>query len=328
MPEAIRNRLAETRSADPYQNLAFEELLFLDEFPGATLYLWQNERTVVIGRYQNAWKECRAQLLADEGGRLARRSSGGGAVFHDLGNLNFTFLVPRERYDLEKQLAVIQSAAASFGIAAERSGRNDLVLAGTGAKFSGNAFRFTKTRALHHGTLLISVDRERMARYLAPSPEKLRAKGIESVRSRVTNLAEQNPAVTVDSMAAALKTAFGNAYGAYDAVDEALYPPDALSEAAARYASWDWRFGQTPPFDIELSHRFSYGELTLLLSLENAHVTACAVQSDALDTAFLDGIPVLLTGAAFSPAALSARFTSLGSPDGAETAAWLAGLTF
>ncbi len=180
-------RLLLSRDTNPHRNLAREEALLLGFDGGASadavLYLWQNASTVVIGRNQNAWRECRTQQLEADGGTLARRTTGGGAVFHDLGNLNFSFLMPRAAYDLHRQLGVVQAAVRAFGIECEFSGRNDL-LAG-GRKFSGNAFRFTKDGALHHGTLMVKVDPERMAKYLQVSKEKLEAKGVKSVPSRV-----------------------------------------------------------------------------------------------------------------------------------------------
>ena len=202
---------------DPYENLALEEALLDRVSPGELiLYLWQNERTVVIGRNQNPWKECRTALLAEEGGRLARRLSGGGAVFHDLGNLNFTFLMAAEDYDLPRQLTVLERACQSLGIPAQRSGRNDLLA--DGRKFSGNAFYKHNGKAYHHGTLMVDVDLEKVQRYLSPSKAKLAAKGVDSVRSRVVNLREFVPTLTVAQLAAALVAALADVYNAARAI--------------------------------------------------------------------------------------------------------------
>jgi lipoate-protein ligase A len=200
-----------TKTLDPWWNLAVEEyLLYNLEKDKCVLYLWQNQNTVVIGRNQNAWRECRTKLLEEEGGRLARRLSGGGAVFHDTGNLNFTFLVNRGDYNLEKQVGVILSAVKKVGIAAEMTGRNDMTV--DGKKFSGNAFCFRKFNAYHHGTILVSADIGKLTRYLQVSTEKIRSKGIESVQSRVTNLAEYNPDLTIEEISAALTPSFASAF--------------------------------------------------------------------------------------------------------------------
>ena len=200
-----------SRGTDPYENLALEEaLLHRVEAGELILYLWQNERTVVIGKNQNPWKECRTALLAEEGGHLARRLSGGGAVFHDRGNLNFTFLMREEDYDPDRQLTVIETACRSLGIPVERSGRNDLLA--DGRKFSGNAFYRHNGRAYHHGTLMVDVDLEMVQRYLSPSKAKLAAKGVDSVRSRVVNLREFVPTLTVRQLSDALTAAFAEVY--------------------------------------------------------------------------------------------------------------------
>ena len=198
---------------DPYENLALEEALLNRVGEGELiLYLWQNERSVVIGKNQNPWKECRTALLEQEGGHLARRLSGGGAVFHDLGNLNFTFLMSAQDYDLSCQLTVLERACQSLGILAERSGRNDLLA--DGRKFSGNAFYKHAGKAYHHGTLMVDVDLEMVQRYLSPSKAKVAAKGVDSVRSRVVNLKELVPSLTVEQLADALIDALVEVYAA------------------------------------------------------------------------------------------------------------------
>ena len=211
MPKLL---LVRSKKHDPYHNLALEDHLVsllqadADKPDGlrGILYLWQNQDTVVIGRNQNAWSECQTGLLENEGGRLARRTTGGGAVYHDLGNLNFSLILPRRNFNLDDNFAMIISAVASQGIIAERSGRND-VLAG-GRKFSGNAFSLRQDAGLHHGTLLIESDYTRLARYLNVAPAKLQAKGVASVKSRVINLCELCPTISVAAMFNAMEQAF------------------------------------------------------------------------------------------------------------------------
>ena len=321
------NRFLITDCVDPYENLALEELLFETQGDGATFYLWQNERTVVIGRNQNAWRECRVEQLESEEGKLARRSSGGGAVFHDLGNLNFTFLLPRENYDLVRQLGVIQKAAAKFGIETSFTGRNDLVLTSTGEKFSGNAFRFSNNVALHHGTILISADFTRLGRYLAPSQMKLESKGVKSVVSRVTNLGLQNPSLTIESMKNALAEAFAEEYGPYEPHSWDLIDKDALEAKRAKYASWDWKFGTTPAFNVSFENRFEFGCLELLLNVQNGLVVSCACYTDAMDATLASRVEALLTGCTYGGGALCDRLKN-GGVEEAAIAEYLAGQTF
>ncbi len=297
----------------PWRNLALEEYV-LNNLPPETcvLYLYQNEQTVVIGKNQNAWKECRHQLLADEGGKLARRISGGGAVYHDMGNLNFSFIVSREDYDLNRQLSVILNAVKSLDISAEFSGRNDIL--SEGAKFSGNAFCFRKDSAFHHGTILIGADMSQLARYLSVSKDKIASKGVESVRSRVCNLCERNPAIDVDRMAEALKNSFEQVYGPCEPL--VIDRPEEVDAIEARNATWEWQLGQSPKFDIETGTRFSWGNAELQFSLQNGVVTHASVFSDAMDADFIAGLPEALTGCVFRSDALAQRLRALpGTPE-------------
>ncbi len=271
---------------DPHYNLAVEQHLLETVKEGqCILYLWQNQNTVVIGRNQNPWKECRTTLLSEEGGKLARRLSGGGAVFHDLGNLNFTFLVPQSDYDLDRQLNVIQQAVCSLGISAERSGRNDILA--EGRKFSGNAFYKNGRQAYHHGTLLVNVDMQKLGRYLTPSKAKLQAKGVDSVRSRVVNLTELNPEVTIDSLKAALKEAFSQVYGCEVSVlREEDLDQNHIARLTERNRSWEWNYGQDLPFSVECEDRFPWGSVQARLQVEAGIIRQVKLYSDAMD-AFL-----------------------------------------
>ncbi len=286
----------ESGSFDPFLNLATEQHL-LETVDGGCclLYLWQNQNTVVIGKNQNPWAECRTSLLEEEGGRLARRLSGGGAVFHDLGNLNFTFLLPTEDYDLKKQQRVLLEACRSFGIPAELSGRNDLTA--DGRKFSGNAFYHNGPRSYHHGTIMVDVDGQKLSRYLTPAKAKLEAKGVPSVKSRVVNLMELCPELTIPALKEALVTAFEKVYG-LQSVPRIFTEADQRQVAQLRetYASWSWRYGQKLPFTCRCEGRFSWGGVELQLAADGGIVRAVKVYTDAMDHDLATEAEAALTG--------------------------------
>ena len=322
----MRTRMLLGDSHDPWHNLAVEAYLFEtlrdDE---AVLYLWPNSATVVIGRHQNAWQECRVQLLESEGGRLARRSTGGGAVFHDLGNLNFSFIMPRKSYDVRRQLEVVRRAVGEYGIEARFTGRNDLTTA-NGAKFSGNAYKFSDKTGLHHGTLLVDADMDKLGRYLVPGKDKLKAKGIESVRSRVCNLRDICPSMDIAGLTEALKRAFEAEYGQADMMSMEDFEQGRLAELEETYASWDFRLGKALPFDATLSTRFEWGGVTLALSLRQGRVTAAKVWSDAMDEAMIERIAPAVMGARYENSALAEAVRALKVPQANDIAGWLEGV--
>jgi lipoate-protein ligase A len=319
----MENKILRGNGFDPWRNLSIEETLVDSHSAGCTLYLWQNKNTVVIGKHQNAWKECRTELLEKEEGRLARRMSGGGAVYHDLGNLNFTFVADRETYDVKRQLGVILEAVKSFGISAEFSGRNDLVTS-EGAKFSGNAFRMTKTTGMHHGTILVDVDMSMLSRYLAPSKEKMASKGVESVRSRVCNLKDLAPAMTISSVADAVEEAFRKEYGGAGTLSVEELDQRRIDELYKKYSSWEWRMGVTPDFDTELTVRFPWGNIDLQLKLSEGMIRSAAVYSDAMDEQFIERIAPVLIGCRYVRADMAERIEALEGPQSQDIAAWLA----
>jgi len=303
-------RIFESEGFDPYTNLATEKHLMDITPPGTcVLYLWQNQNTVVIGRNQNAWLECRSSLLEEEGGRLARRLSGGGAVFHDLGNLNFTFIMCKEDYDLDKQVAVIQQACRLAGIETEKSGRNDILA--DGRKFSGNAFYQSRTHAYHHGTLMVDVDKDKLGRYLSPPKAKLEAKGVTSVRSRVVNLKELSPDLTIDAMKAHMTQAFAEVYG-MEAVPLVLTNEDtaAIDRLKAQYSTWEHLFGAPLPFTFSCEGHFPWGHIQLQLSAKDGIINGAKLYSDAMDWSLPEMIETALTGCRFHLADMQAALRS------------------
>lgn len=298
-------------SYDPWYNLALEEFLFRNvEKNQIILYLWQNQNTVVIGRNQNAWKECRCTKLEDDGGKLARRLSGGGAVFHDLGNLNFTFIMDRSLYDLPRQLRVILEGVKNLGINAEFAGRNDLTV--EGKKFSGNAFYFEGDKAYHHGTVLVDVDVNKVSTYLQVSKEKMVAKGVDSVQARITNLRNFSSAITIDTIKESLQGVFQEIYGECQG-EPILIKENTqdLKELYSKYSSWDWLYGKTPQFDMVLETRFPWGGIELGLTLRDGRITESKIYSDAMNANLIEKIAQNLMGCSLKDEDLLPALNSL-----------------
>jgi lipoate-protein ligase A len=315
-------------SVNPWHNLALEEYLMdlcqsdSDKDPerryGAILYLWQNEHTVVIGRNQNAWAECRTRALERDGGRLARRSTGGGAVYHDLGNLNFSIILPRSRFDLGRNFDVILEAVRLLGIQAVRSGRNDILIGDR--KFSGNAFRYWRGVALHHGTLMVDTRLEPLLRYLTVSELKLQSRAIKSVTSRVINLIEARSDLTIPALCDSVIDSFLAQYGkgtGVEIVDAGrIEGGEKLARLEEVYASWEWRYGNTIDFDARIeTGRFPWGQAELLLKVEQGIISEAQIFSDALDSDFFRQIANSLPGTPFNSHHLADRIAGLGEVD-------------
>ena len=290
-----------SNQTEPYWNLAVEQYL-VEHTTEPTLYLLRNHRTVVIGQNQNPYSEVNVEALETDGGYLMRRKTGGGAVYHDDGNLNFSFVVPKDLYDQQRQFSVIQRAVESFGLHTELSGRNDILT--EGRKFSGNAFSKGRINDLHHGTLLICGDMSELARYLMPKPAKLQKHGVASVRSRVVNLAELNPGITPESIAPRLKEAFLSEYSEYSECSEHSDFSEIIKRPEVRalhdhFASPEWKYGRWRTFTAQRSAQFDWGGVELALTVDEARdiITDVQIASDALDLAALDEARQQLVGA-------------------------------
>ena len=303
-----RLRILISESHDPWFNIATEDWIFREMDPTVqTLYLWQNQHTVVIGRNQNPWTECNLPKMETDGVKLARRASGGGAVYHDLGNTCFTFLSPKDGYDRTTNSNIILKALKdSFGIEGEASGRNDLIVRDQDGekKFSGSAFRETRDRAFHHGTVLMSVDLNALSQYLTPHPKKMLSKGRTSVRARVMNLNEIAPSINHKTLVPAIIKSFTAHYGS-TAATEVLTPENlsklpGLQERYEQNASWEWRFGHAPQFEQQINEYLSWGMVDLFIDTERAHITRVELYSDSLFPSLIETLQKTLQGKAYS----------------------------
>lgn len=293
---------------DPYFNLATEDWIFRDmSTDSKVLYIWRNANTIVIGRGQNAWSECDLTATERDGVTIARRHSGGGAVFQDLGNTCFTFMSPRDGSLTPKELYaknndILIGALKRLGIDAQASGRNDLVVESQGESFkiSGSAFKESPDRVFHHGTMLLHVDLSRLGQYLTPNQKKLQAKGIKSVASRVKNLNELRADLDHTAFSEALISEFESTYGSkadqQELDHEALQAIPSLAAYYETLRSWDWIFGKSPTFEHHMVERFTWGLVELHLNTQKGHIEEAKVFSDSLDADFLEEAARHLTG--------------------------------
>lgn len=283
---------------NPYLNLAVESNLLDNFLPNTiSLFLWKNRQTVVIGTNQNPYSECDIDSLLTEGGFLARRRTGGGAVYHDLGNLNFSFVADKNIYDVKRQMQVIQKALLDFNLETEVSGRNDITY--QGRKFSGNAFAKTKNQGLHHGTILIKTDSERLQKYLKVKPAKLHKHGVKSVSSRVINLSEVAD-ITSENIIPHLTKAFEDVYQETATI---ISFDDLCDDKAIRLSqhigSNEYLFGKWKEFHTKKSATFDWGSIDLDIDIdeENGIIKNINIASDSLEPKSIEAAIELLKGA-------------------------------
>lgn len=315
-------RVIRTDNTDPYVNLATEEFLTMTAEEGVmTLFLWQNAHTVVIGRNQNPWRECAVEAIKRDGIFLARRMSGGGAVYHDMGNLNFTFIARDGLFDISRQTEVILRACRLLGIDAVKTGRNDLTV--DGRKFSGHAYYSSHSYNYHHGTIMIDVKGGDLTKYLNVPESKLKSKGVESVRSRVTNLREHFTGTLsgaplpelIRAMQDAMIEAAEEEYGCRAVFGDLPEVPQDLKD---KYASEEWRLGTKIAFEKELIRRFGWGEAQVQLSMKGEFIKECRIYSDSLETEVFGTIEDLLRGCRYDAASIRALELPENAPESAR----------
>ena len=269
------------KSRDPYLNLAIEEYLFLRSADDIFM-LWQNEPTVVIGKNQNAHAEMNMDFVEKNHIHIARRITGGGAVYHDLGNLNYTFISSnkaKEGIDFEYFTRPIIEALASVGVMAELSGRNDLIV--NGKKISGNAQHTASGRTLHHGTLLFDSELDVLSSALKVDEEKIKSKGIKSTRSRVTNINEiLGGKYSVKEFIELLSDHVISKYSP-DIIDE---PKDGeIDRLYRRNSSREWIFPEREllsSYSVLKKKRYPFGIVEIYLDMSNETIRDVKIRGD------------------------------------------------
>ncbi|MCM0582245.1 lipoate--protein ligase [Weissella diestrammenae] len=270
---------------DAYMNIAMDSWLLYNLKPREPVFaLWQNKRAVIIGQNQNTFGEINHDYIEQSDIQVVRRMSGGGAVYHDLGNVCFTFFVPVEQsgqVNFKQFVQPMYDALHSLGIDAQLSGRNDLEI--DGKKVSGNAQRYAGGYLMHHGTLLWDTDVEAMVRALNVADEKFISKAVKSVRARVGNIKDYvDQSQTLDDFINALKYYLTNKGqdGEYHLSDAQL--ADIKRWRDERFATWDWNYGRSPTFDFENHAKFQGGSVDVQANIAHGKIQAINFTGDFL----------------------------------------------
>ncbi len=274
------NRIYLSRESDPYYNIAAEYQLFLEAKNDTYLFLWQNSPAVIFGRNQNIFAEADTEYLKENNISPVRRFSGGGAVFQDLGNVNFTFITKEKNADTQKYLSVIKKAVASFNVNCDFSGRNDLLC--EGKKFSGHAYYTNDDNYLYHGTIMINVNLDMLSKVLTPSVLKLNSKGIDSVRSRVVNLSQINKDITTTKIKKAIIEAFIEVFGKSEPtinIDKEYFYAPLFQEINKD----KWIYGESPQFNIMIEKKLCCGNVSISADVNDGIIRQIKIQTDSLN---------------------------------------------
>ncbi|MDC2863735.1 lipoate--protein ligase [Bacillus sp. BP-3] len=303
---------------DPTINLAIEEYCVKNlDINETYLLFYMNEPSIIIGKNQNTVEEINADYVREKGIHVVRRLSGGGAVYHDLGNLNFSFITKDDGdsfHNFKKFTEPVTVALGKLGINAELSGRNDILA--EGRKISGNAQFATKGRMFSHGTLLFDSEIDHVVSALNVKLDKIQSKGIKSIRSRVANIAEfLNEKVTIEEFKQILLENIFEGESeipTYELTEEDWKEIHKISEE--RYRNWDWNYGKSPKFNLQHTHRFPVGQVDVRLEVQKGVVSECKIYGDFFGALDVRDIEERLSGKVFDKEAFAVALADVEVP--------------
>ncbi len=313
--------LIENYNTKPQYNLALEEYLCLRAMRDGSQFfmLWQNEPSIIVGRFQNTLAEINSEFVKEHNIHVVRRNAGGGAVYHDLGNINYSFIMEDKggEFNFEFFTGPIIEALNTMGAKAELSGRNDVTI--EGKKVSGGAQFRRGGVILHHGTLLYDSDLDVLSQALNVSPEKLISKGVKSVRSRVSNIRTflKKPFSVLDFMKDLQNKIKGFTPLSLSPEEYA----EAEKLAKEKYSTWEWNYGTSPEFTDHKRARFPWGSIEAYLKIEKGRITACTMHGDYFGNGEYSQLLNRLLGTAYTEEAVSAAL------EGLDTSPMFAGST-
>ncbi len=303
-----------TNTTDPTYNLALEEYLFKNS-SDSYFFLWQNNNAVIIGKNQVALKEVDSRLADQNNTRIVRRMTGGGAVFHDMGNVNYSYIVNSDDKNdkticFERYTNAVIRYLETLGVAAEFGGRNDILV--DGKKISGNAQHIFGGRVLHHGTLLFDADLDYASSVLTPESKKFQSKGVSSVKSRITNIREYlKKDITTDEFISGLLNFIltqqeGQQYNLSEEQKNG-----ALQLQKERYSTFGWNLGASPQYDIYETKRFDFATVTISMDVKNGLIADIAITGDFFSTADLSALCNRLIGVEHNKADVEAKLDDI-----------------
>ena len=301
-----------SKTHDTAFNIALEEYCFKNLRDEDEIFLlWINEPSIIVGKYQNTIEEINTEYTREKGIHVIRRISGGGAVYHDLNNLNYTIISNRDKnqegFNFKEFSKPIIETLAELGVKAEFTGRNDLEI--DGQKFCGNAQAYIKDRVMHHGCLLFNVEFSALANALKVSKDKIESKGVKSVRSRVTNiLPHLKTPITVEEFGDKIMEYMKKQYPDMKEYVFSKEELDYIAKRAEIKRSWEWNYGESPEFNITRGKRFKNGRVQIFADVENSKIKSIKFYGDFFGmNEDLTELENLLVGAKYTPEAIRER---------------------